>query len=267
MRGPWVPPWIEPLPSRAEKAGRILFLSDLHFGAGPDDGIRRQDFAAALAELPGNVDDLVLGGDAFEFWWEWRHAIPSGFMDVLLPLREVSRAGVRVRFLRGNHDFALGPALESFAGGRVLPDGICLESEGRRWLLVHGDAAPASERIDRLVRRVLRSGWAQTCWNLLPPDLSFGIALGVGKASRWAEPGPAPSTVEMETMARLWMDRFGLAGVVHGHTHRPLLTRGTGGTYVNNGDWILRRDAVWIQGDRAEAVDFLGKERPWASNT
>lgn len=262
----WVPSWIQRLPELPARAGRTLFVSDLHLGSGPDDGIRRRDFLDLLGSLPGSIDDLVLGGDVFEFWWEWRHAIPSGYFDVLRGIREVSCAGVRVRFIAGNHDFAIGPALSEFCMARIHPDGICLEILGSLWLLVHGDATPPSERGDRLVRRVLRSRWAQATWNAVPADLAFHCAMGVGKASRWVEAGPAPSTVEMEPMARSWMRKFGLAGVVHGHTHRPLSTLGPEGVYVNNGDWVRARTAVWIEGSGATLVDCASEGHPWRSN-
>lgn len=261
-----MPPWIAPLPDRAVPAGRTLFVSDLHLGDGLDEGMRRGDFLDLLRTLPGHVDDLVLGGDVFEFWWEWKRAIPSGFFDVLLGIREASRAGVRVRFIAGNHDFAVGPGLSEFCEAGIHPDGICFDIRGSRWLLLHGDATPSSERGDRVVRRVLRSRWARSAWNLLPPDLAFRFASGVGKASRWMETGPAPSTAEMEPLARCWMRRFDLAGVVHGHTHRPLLTRGPEGIYVNNGDWMRNRTAVWIEGSGATLVDCATEGHPWRSN-
>lgn len=172
-----------------------------------------------------------------------------------------------MRFLAGNHDFAIGPALAEACRAQVHPDGICLDVSGNRWLLLHGDATPPSERLDRVVRRLLRSRWAQAAWNLLPPDIAFPLALGVGKSTRRVEPGPAPSTREMEPMARAWMARFSLRGVVHGHTHRPLATHGPEGTYVNNGDWLRGRSAVWIDENGAALVDCRRKELPWRSGT
>lgn len=262
----WVPAWIAPLPGRAVAGGRTIFLSDLHLGSGADDRLRRDHLLGLLGTLPGRIDDLVLGGDIFEFWWEWRHSVPSLFFDVLHGIRDVSRAGVRVRFVAGNHDFAVGDALADFCQATVDPDGICLDIGGKLWLLVHGDAAPPSERLDRLARRVMRSRWARAAWNLLPADISFRTALGVGKASRWLEPGPAPSTAEMEPMARAWMRKYALAGVVHGHTHRALATVGPEGTYVNNGDWVVHRSAVWISGTGARLVDCAREGHPWESS-
>jgi len=262
----WVPPWIAPLPDRAVAGGRTVFLSDLHLGTGPDDDLRRADLLELLGTLPGRIDDLVLAGDIFEFWWEWGYAVPSRFFDVLIGIRDVSRAGVRVRFVAGNHDFAMGSALAGFCQAIVEPDGICLDIGGNRWLLVHGDATAPSERLDRVVRRVMRSRWAQAAWNLLPADMSFRAALGVGKVSRRLEPGPAPSTAEMEPMARAWMRRYGLAGVVHGHTHRALATIGPEGAYVNNGDWVVNRSAAWITVTGATLVDCSREGHPWESS-
>jgi len=261
----WVPAWIAPLPGRAVRSGRTIFLSDLHLGSGPDEGLRREDLRELLRTLPGRIDDLVLGGDIFEFWWEWRYAVPSCFFDVLHAIRDASRAGVRVRFVAGNHDFAMGSALAGFCQATIHPDGVCLDIEGKLWLLIHGDAAPPSDRLDRMVRRLLRSRRAQAAWNLLPADVSFRTALGVGRASRRLKPGPSPSTLEMEPMARAWMRRYGLAGVVHGHTHRELATTGPEGTYVNNGDWVVHRSAVWISDAGATLVDCAREGHPWGS--
>lgn len=266
--GVWFPTWIDPLTGRVQAAGRTLFVSDLHWGAGPDPVERLDAMLGLLDGLPGRIDDLVFGGDTFEFWWEWKRAIPTGHWDFLHAVRKVSDAGVRVRFIAGNHDFAVGPALSEICRAQVHPDGFCLRIGGADWLFVHGDAVPPSERMDRLVRKVLRARSARWSWNLLHPDLALQIAHFVGTGSRLIEAGPAPSTVEMEPLMRGWMRARGLAGVVHGHTHRPLLTTDRDGTYVNNGDWMKRRTAVWIEpGRTARLVDCAKEGFPWLSNT
>jgi len=265
---PWHPPWIPPLLGDRTAAGSTLFLSDLHFGAGPDPIGREADLRALLATLPGAVDDLVLGGDLFEFWWEWREAVPRRHLELLLALRETAARGVRLHLVAGNHDFRVGDFLAGFLPARVHPDGICLESGGSPWLLLHGDGMARGDRADRVVRRVLRSPLAQRLWGLLPPDFAFAVAGGVGKTSRKVNPGPAPNLAQYREAAVDWIAAHGLAGVVHGHTHRPHLERVGGGFYVNNGDWVEHRTAVWIrpQGD-ARLVDCRKDGHPWLSNT
>lgn len=266
--GHWAPPWIPPLIEEVSKVGECLFLSDLHLGAGPDQDSRLRDLASLFESLPGNLDDLVLAGDIFEFWWEWKEAVPRRHLDFLDMLRSVAGRGVRLRVVAGNHDFAVGEFLARYLPARVHPDGYLLQCGQARWLAVHGDGMAPSDRLDRGVRRVLRSPFAQRLWNLLPPDLAFGIAGGVGKASRTIQPGPAPNIEEYRVVARDWMRRWNLQGLVHGHTHRPLLERDETGTYINNGDWVHQRSLVWLRPDgSSHLLDRRKDGLPWLSNT
>lgn len=264
----WIPPWIPPLLERTETGGETLFASDLHLGAGPDQGRREAEFLELLETLPGRIGTLILGGDVFEFWWEWEYAAPRRHLEFLRALRKASDAGVRVHAIPGNHDFAMGRLLEESAGAKVHPDGFCLDVGGDRWLAVHGDAIARSDRLERIMRRVLRSRAAQRAWNLLPPDLAFRVAGAVGGASRAAASGPPSNVEEYGDAAELWIARWNLAGVVHGHTHRPLLRRRGAGFHVNNGDWLLGRHVVWISpGRNVRLVDCRKDGHPWLSNT
>ncbi|MEN9309223.1 MAG: hypothetical protein RL173_3155 [Fibrobacterota bacterium] len=264
----WVPDWIRPLTRTPVRSGRTLFLSDLHMGTDFDKFQRLGSLLELLASVPGNIDDLVFGGDTFEFWWEWSHAVPHGHWEFLHAVRKLSDSGVRTKFVAGNHDFAIGPKLAEICGAQVHPDGFCLEIGTRRWLAIHGDAVPPSERGDRVVRKILRSPVIQRLWNLIHPDIALRLALAVGAGSRYVEPGPAASTIEMEPTMRAWMTEFDLAGVVHGHSHRPMLTNGPEGTYINNGDWVRMRTAVWIDPSMpARLVDCSQEGFPWRSNT
>lgn len=263
----WAPSWIPPLMGNPVPLGRTVFLSDLHLGMGREEGPRRADLASLLEKVPGNADDLVLGGDVFEFWWEWRHALPRGFDDMLDTFRHLSDSGVRLHMIAGNHDFALGQAIASRCRATVHPDGLLARSEGADWLLIHGDASTKAERADRVLRKILRSRICQRLWNLLPCDVSFPLALGVGKGTRAIDKGVSPHTLAMEPMMRGWMRRWNLAGVVHGHSHRPLLTDGPEGIYINNGDWVRGRWAAWFCGKNARLVDCTQKELPWPSST
>lgn len=264
----WTPSWIPPLLDQPVEAGETLFVSDLHLGVGSDDPSRLEAFVELLGTLPGRIDTLVLGGDVFEFWWEWREAVPRRHMHFLMALRRAADAGVRIRVVAGNHDFAYGGFLPELVGASIHPDGICLDVDGSRWLLVHGDGIALSDRIDRLVRRLLRSRAAQAAWALVPPDIAFRIAGGVGRTSRAVQPGPPPNIAEFGDAAEIWIRRWNLAGVVHGHTHRPLLEPRGGGYHVNNGDWLKARFAVWISpGRRIRLVDCGKEGHPWLSNT
>ena len=56
-------------------------LSDAHLGAAPADTER--DLLGLLRGLPSDARALVINGDLFDFWFEWRHAIPRVGVRVL----------------------------------------------------------------------------------------------------------------------------------------------------------------------------------------
>ena len=251
----WVPGWIRGAVRAALPSRGAVYVSDVHLGAGWGDPGREATLCAMLESLGQEVEDVILGGDVFEFWYEWTHVRPHLGYRLLSCLELLSRR-CRVWMIRGNHDFGIGAAIEGH-GIRVLEDGLCLEVGGLRWLFLHGDGMAPSDRSDRAVRRVLRHRLSQWAWRrLLPPDLAMGLALRTGKASRQLQPGPAPNLAEYEAEAFRWMELLDLAGVVHGHTHRPYLSGQGGRTYVNNGDWCKMRTRVTIrpEGPQLETI-------------
>jgi UDP-2,3-diacylglucosamine hydrolase len=239
------PSWIGEAVARALPSRGVLFVSDVHIGAGWGDPDRESTLCALLETLDESVQDIVLGGDIFEFWYEWQHVQPRLGQRLLACLELLSERH-RIWMIRGNHDFGIGPVMAGY-GIFVLEDGLCLDVAGKRWLFLHGDGMAPSDRLDRLVRRVLRHRLSQWAWrHLLHPDWAMRLALGTGKASRKANPGPAPNLEEYEDESFRWMECWDLAGVVHGHTHRPHQVDRGGRKYVNNGDWCLMRSRVWI---------------------
>ena len=116
---------------------RTVFISDLHLGT---PGCK----ADCLLDFLQHVESeyLYLIGDVVDGWrlkkkrfWPERHS------QILRALRARSRRGTRVTYLPGNHDEALRRRIgRGFAGVRVLHDVIHQTADGRRLLVIHGDA-------------------------------------------------------------------------------------------------------------------------------
>ena len=56
------------------------------------------------ATSPRTAGSLVINGDLFEFWFEWRTVIPRRGFRTLAALADVVDAGVPVVMIAGNHD-------------------------------------------------------------------------------------------------------------------------------------------------------------------
>ena len=91
-------------------ASSVFFVSDAHLGVDPADReaartARLHDF---LNSLVGRAASLYIVGDLFDFWFEYRTAIPRRHFPTLVALRKLVESGVPVTMMNGNHDFWLG---------------------------------------------------------------------------------------------------------------------------------------------------------------
>jgi len=61
---------------------KIYFASDQHFGAptAEKSKIREQKFVNWLDEIKNDAEVIFLLGDLFDFWFEYKKAVPKGFV-------------------------------------------------------------------------------------------------------------------------------------------------------------------------------------------
>jgi UDP-2,3-diacylglucosamine hydrolase len=240
-----------------------LIASDAHLGAtSPRAEHAFLDFLDAVPDL---TDDLVLAGDVFDFWFEYHSVIPSRNFPALRRLAALRDAGVRVRWVGGNHDAWGGAFLADTLGIELIDGPLITEIGGRRTYLAHGDGLAGGDWGYRLLKAVTRSRAARQAFRWIHPDLGHWLARG---ASRTPE-GPSPLRPHEERRAdrlaehahHLLERDASLDLVVFGHTHRPQLTEvETGRYYLNAGDWIrhftygeVRPEAVELKRWKADA--------------
>ena len=133
--------------ARMTNAAHALFVSDVHLGAGrPDaDQARARRLIAFLEQHASRAQALYVLGDLFDFWFDYRHAIPKHHVPVLLRLAQLVENGVPVTFFGGNHDFWAGPYLEQTFGIRAFVAPATLPIGGRNVALMHGDGLASGD--------------------------------------------------------------------------------------------------------------------------
>ena len=89
-----------------EQNKKVYFASDQHFGAPTpkESKSREEKFIRWLDEIKADAQVLFLMGDLFDFWHEWNHVIPKGYVRVLGKLAELKDSGVELFMFVGNHD-------------------------------------------------------------------------------------------------------------------------------------------------------------------
>jgi UDP-2,3-diacylglucosamine hydrolase len=227
------------LPPLTVMPAPVYFLSDAHLGAIliPDAVEQHRKLNRFFDLVSQNGRSLVLVGDLFDFWFEWRHVIPKQPFQVLSRLRQLSDQGIAVHYLAGNHDFRLHGFLESDVGMSIHPDTVSADVNGQPVYIFHGDGVLARDRGYRFLKKVLRNRVAQRVFSWIHPDLAMRLARGTSVTSRTVIKSDPNDDVEYLARARqLFVE--GYRGVVMGHTHRPVEHVEGENTYVNLGDWI-----------------------------
>ena len=218
----------------------IFFLSDAHLG-GESESLEAERTArlhSFLQSLPGRASTLYIVGDLFDFWFEYRTAIPRRLFRTLAVLEQVRLAGVEIVYLNGNHDFWLGPFLSHTLGVRTVDGSVTVEAQGRRLWVHHGDGLMGGDLGYKLLRRVLRSPVSIGLYQWIHPDLGIPLALAV---SQWSRRSRGHGPIEPE---RLWRGiaeprfREGFDGVLVGHFHQVHEQRQGGREFFVLGDWI-----------------------------
>ena len=220
----------------------VFFISDAHLGVEAADRevartARLHDF---LNSLPGRASSLYIMGDLFDFWFEYRTAIPRRHFSTLAALSRLRDAGVDLAYMNGNHDFWLGTFFRDQLGMRTLDGPVTLEAQGRKLWLHHGDGLVGGDMGYKILRRVLRSPASVALYGLLHPDLGIPLAHAVSRWSRHSRGGeelkPEPLWREIAEPAF----RSGHDAAIIGHFHHAYERRENGHEFFVLGDWIDR---------------------------
>lgn len=237
----------------------FLVVSDLHLGAVPRS--TEAAFRAFLRHAANSASGLLINGDLFDFWFEYRTVIRAEHFRVLATLADVVESGLPVQLIAGNHDAWGGRFLREEVGIELLYGPLTMRLGCWRTRVVHGDGVGAGDLGYRILRRVIRSRLAVRAFRTLHPDWSDRVA---GRASstrariEGGDRGHAGRGEQIEQWAReqLRSDAT-LDLVVAGHSHRPALVEVEAGRfYANSGDWLTHFTYLALPTTRGAAPEL-----------
>ena len=163
----------------------IYFLSDAHLGSLALLHTRQRErrLVRFLDEIKEKAGAVYLLGDMFDFWFEYRAAVPKGYTRFLGKLSELTDRGVEVHFFTGNHDIWCKDYLTTECGVIVHYQPVTLSLADKTFFIGHGDGLRDNSRGFRFIRAVFHNRFCQWLFRWIHPDL--GIAFGL----RWARQG------------------------------------------------------------------------------
>lgn len=226
----------------------LYIFSDAHLGAhSPEvEAAKLVAIKRLFEKVHSDGDRLIILGDLFDFWFEYKHAIPKTYHRVLVQLTQLVDSGIKVDYVSGNHDFWMDDFFEKEVGVKLHRDIFNTTYNGKKLHLLHGDGLAKADRGYRVLKSIFRNRLNIRLYRLLPPDWAFPLAKAVSGSSReYTSKRDNSFAVEYEAYAKGMLGE-GYDVVVIGHLHLPVIKVFDSGVYINSGDFISHFSYVKI---------------------
>lgn len=234
----------------------VYVISDAHLGFASRDAER--SLVAFLRHLAGGAGGLVINGDLFEFWFEWRRVMPRGQFRVLAALADLRESGVPVLMIAGNHDCWGGDILRQDVGITYQLEPFEGSLAGWQTRVDHGDGLRTVEdRRYRALRVVLRNRLSIALFRWLHPDWGSALASGSSSTSRNYQARDGGAGLRRAAEATL-QAKPALELLVYAHSHVAALERLGTGIYANAGAWMDGATFLRLTPERVELRRWTG---------
>lgn len=225
---------------------RTYFISDFHFGSPnrQQSKIREKLFVLWAEEISSDASQVYILGDLFDFWFEYKHVVPKGYIEILAAIKKLVDKGIKVTLFTGNHDMWMFGYLSEELGVEIYREPIVRKIQGKTLMIGHGDGLGPGDYGYKLLKKIFANPVCQWLFRWIHPDIGIAMANFWSARSRHANPPPA----EFLGPEREWILQHCLETLKHqnidyfvfGHRHLPIFYPINNGQsfYINTGDWI-----------------------------
>jgi UDP-2,3-diacylglucosamine hydrolase len=226
---------------------KIFFASDFHLGApNREDSLQRERrIVRWLDSIKDEAHSIYLLGDIFDFWFEYRHAIPKGFIRLQGKLAELRDAGIPIIFFTGNHDMWMFDYFTEELGIPIYRDPQVLTVGTQRLMIGHGDGLGPGDHTYKFLKKFFNSRLCQWLFARIHPNFGIGLANYWSRKSRISNIKKQEDRFEKAENEYLWVYCTEVEQKTHhdfyifGHRHLPLdLPIGEHARYINIGEWV-----------------------------
>ena len=242
---------------------QIFFASDFHLGAPNAERSREREFKIIswIRQIEDSAAAIVLAGDIFDFWFEYRHAVPKGFVRLLGKLGELTDRGIPVVLFTGNHDMWMFNYLKDEIGAVIFKTPQLLETNGKRILVGHGDGLGNGDFSYKILKSIFANKMCQWAFARLHPNLGIGIARRWSRYSR-NQNGEIPKAIPQDKdflfeYCKSIEQSSHHDYYIFGHRHRAEEKNiNESSVYVNLGDWLNHSPYAAFDGKEVRLFSF-----------
>jgi len=246
---------------------KIYFASDFHLGVPTPEAslAREKKIVRWLESIRHDAHTIYLLGDIFDFWFEYRHTIPKGFIRLQGKLAELRDANIPIRFFTGNHDMWMFDYFEKELGIPVYRNPQQLNVGGQRLMIGHGDGLGPGDFQYKIIKWFFNSRFCQWMFARIHPNFGIGLAKFWSKKSRISNDRKGEDEFKGEDNEYLLVycreveQREHHDFYIFGHRHLPLdIKVGDRSRYINLGEWVNFNTFGVYDGNNVELRTFEG---------
>lgn len=226
---------------------KIYFVSDHHFGAPTSEASlpREKRFVAWLDSIVDDLEELFILGDLFDFWFEYKHVVPKGFVRILGKLAQLVDNGIKIHFFVGNHDLWMKDYLQKEIGIKVYFKPTEFTYSGKTFLIGHGDGLGPHDKGYKRMKKVFTNPVAKFFFKWFHPDLGVGLAKYLSVKNKLIS---GDEDVKFLGEDKEWLVQYCKRKLetknydffLFGHRHLPMeIILNQQSKYINTGDWIV----------------------------
>ncbi|MCU0420559.1 MAG: UDP-2,3-diacylglucosamine diphosphatase [Cyclobacteriaceae bacterium] len=245
---------------------KVYFASDFHLGVPTPQAsaARERRIVRWLEHVRKDAHTVFLLGDIFDFWFEYRHSIPKGFVRFQGKLAELKEQGIAIHFFTGNHDMWMFDYFPTELGIPVHRQPVTLVVNDKKFLIGHGDGLGPGDTTYKILKKFFNSGLCQWLFARIHPNLGMSVAHFWSRQSRISNTKQEEKFVSEEREFLLTYCREVEKTTHHdyyvfGHRHLPLdLAVSPDSRYINLGEWVHFNTFASFANNTLELTSFEG---------
>lgn len=243
---------------------KTYFLSDFHLGAPNEQQSKQREkhICSFLDTIKNDASAIYLVGDVFDFWFEYKHAIPKGFVRLQGKIAELTDSGIKVYWFIGNHDMWIFDYIPNELGVELIKKPVSIQLGNKKIYIGHGDGLGPGDHGYKFIKKVFANKFCQWLFARIHPNLGIRIAQYWSRKSRKVN---QTKDLVFEGEDKEWLVQYCKEVLatehfdyfIFGHRHLPLnIQLKPNSHYINLGDWISHYTYAVFENDTIELKEF-----------
>ena len=164
----------------------IFFVSVNHFfmDSPPNEKYRRNLIFSLFEKIKEENGTLVIGGDFFDFWFDYGGQPTPGYENIFDKLNDLSNHGVDIHYVLGNHDYWDFGYFKKRFNAKIYTNNLEFEINGEKIIVTHGDGLLKDDAGYRFMRKIIRSKICIFLFNILGGKIGCQIAKKISNTSK-----------------------------------------------------------------------------------